>query len=41
MAATAEQVPDEDLARAVELYPGADPRGGRTITPDEVRPPAR
>jgi len=40
MSALAEEVPAADLARALEVYPGPAERGGRTLTPDELRPPA-
>jgi pyridoxamine 5'-phosphate oxidase-like protein len=41
MSATAEQVPDADVDRAMEIYPGPPERGARRITGEDVRPPAR
>jgi Pyridoxamine 5'-phosphate oxidase len=41
MSATAGQVADDEIAAAVTRYPGPSARGGRTIAPEEVRPPAR
>jgi Pyridoxamine 5'-phosphate oxidase len=39
MSALAEEVPAADLARGLEVYPGAPERGGRTVTIEELRPP--
>jgi hypothetical protein len=41
MAATAEQVADDDIGRGLEIYPGPPERGARPVTPDMVRPPGR
>jgi Pyridoxamine 5'-phosphate oxidase len=40
MAATAAAVPEGDLDRALAIYPGAADRGGRGLTPADLRPPA-
>jgi Pyridoxamine 5'-phosphate oxidase len=40
MAATATEVPADDLDRALAIYPGAADRGGRGLTPADLRPPA-
>jgi hypothetical protein len=39
MAATAAEVPDDDVDRGLSIYPGPPERGARRISPDEVRPP--
>lgn len=40
MAATAEQLAGADVERGVEVYPGPARRGGRPVTPQELRAPA-
>ena len=41
MSATAEELSgDDDLVRGLEAYPGPPERGGRTMTPEQLRPPA-
>jgi hypothetical protein len=41
MSATAEELSGEDdLARGLEAYPGPSERGGRTMPPEQLRPPA-
>jgi hypothetical protein len=39
MSAIAGQVPNDEIARGIEIYPGPAERGARTITADRVRPP--
>jgi hypothetical protein len=39
LSALAEQVPDDEIDRALESYPGPAERGARRITAAEVRPP--
>jgi hypothetical protein len=39
MAGTAAEVPDDDVERALSVYPGPPARGARRISPTEVRPP--
>ncbi|HEU5157524.1 MAG TPA: pyridoxamine 5'-phosphate oxidase family protein [Streptosporangiaceae bacterium] len=40
MSAVAGQVPDDEIDRVLEVYPGPADRGAR-ISPDQVRPPGR
>jgi hypothetical protein len=40
MSATAEQLTGFDIKRGLEIYPGPPERGGRTLTPEQVRAPA-
>jgi hypothetical protein len=40
MAATAEELAGADVERGLERYPGPAERGGRTLTPEQVLPPA-
>jgi hypothetical protein len=40
MAATAAEVPEDDLDRGLAVYPGPIGRGAGQVTPAEVRPPA-
>jgi hypothetical protein len=39
MSAVAEQVPDDEIDRGVEIYPGPPERDARPITAEQVRPP--
>ncbi|HEX6471727.1 MAG TPA: pyridoxamine 5'-phosphate oxidase family protein [Streptosporangiaceae bacterium] len=41
MSAVAEQVPDAEIDRALEIYPGPPERGARRIHGEDVRPPGR
>jgi Pyridoxamine 5'-phosphate oxidase len=40
MAATATEVPADDLDRALAIYPGSAERGGRELAPTDLGPPA-
>lgn len=40
LSALAEEVPDADIARGLAVYPGPADRGGRPLTPDQLRPPS-
>ena len=40
MSAVAGEVAGGEVARGLEVYPGPAERGGRTLTPDELRSPA-
>lgn len=40
MSAVAEEMARDDVVRGLEVYPGPPERGGRTLTPDELRSPA-
>jgi hypothetical protein len=40
MSATAEELAGADLDRGIEVYPGPAGRGGRAMTPEQLRPPA-
>lgn len=40
LSAVAEELTGDDLARGLEVYPGAAERGARVLTAAEVRPPA-
>ena len=40
MAATATEVPGDDLDRALAIYPGPAERGGRELAPTDLGPPA-
>jgi hypothetical protein len=40
MSAGAEQLTGVDIERGLEIYPGPPERGGRTLTPEQVRAPA-
>jgi pyridoxine/pyridoxamine 5'-phosphate oxidase len=40
MSATAEALSGEELERGLAVYPGSTERGGWTMTPEQVQPPA-
>lgn len=40
MSAVAEQVPEEDLERSLQFFPGDPPRGGSPVAAEILRPPA-
>ena len=40
MSAIAGPVPDDEITRALEIYPGPPERGARRFAADQVRPPA-
>jgi hypothetical protein len=40
MSATAAELDGADLRRGVEVFPGPAERGGRAVTPEELRPPS-
>jgi Pyridoxamine 5'-phosphate oxidase len=40
MAATASELAGADVDRGLEVYPGPAERGGRRMTPEQLRPPA-
>jgi hypothetical protein len=40
MAATAAEVPEDDLGSSLAAYPGSADRGGRELSPADLRPPA-
>jgi hypothetical protein len=40
MAATASELAGAELDRGLEVYPGPAGRGGRPVTPEQLRPPA-
>lgn len=40
LSATAQELAGSDLARGLEIFPGPAERGGRAMTPEQLRPPA-
>jgi hypothetical protein len=40
LSAMAQELAGSDLARGLEIFPGPAARGGRAMTPEQLRPPA-